>query len=249
NETLIYHGFLGCSALHPTVAISLRTLAAYQQSHRTCPQFSIQAQCKTVCHLHDVQYSIFSDAYDVYLKILHWVDSIIKAALKQDTPDWRLLNSCPCCCYKLEDKDDMAFEWLATIDGNNSLKQWLSSIYGTSPRDDSWTCHSDYWLHHTKVDQFQLNGAQPCAVSLADINFTKQIYNQKGPTDDWEDVVQSASASFNCVDRWRNAGLEACKHMFSVFDESGMFIAACRPRFILLVCVCNFDLMLSSLQH
>ncbi|KAG1831217.1 hypothetical protein DFJ58DRAFT_736698 [Suillus subalutaceus] len=29
NESLIYHGYLGCSPLHLTVAISLHTLAAY----------------------------------------------------------------------------------------------------------------------------------------------------------------------------------------------------------------------------
>ena len=61
-------------------------------------------------------------------------------------------------------------------------------------------------------------------------------FDQKGPTDDWEDVVQSDSTSFNCVDRWRNACPEQRKHMFSVFDESGIFIAACRHRFILLAC-------------
>jgi hypothetical protein len=58
NESLIYHGYLGCSPLHPTIAISLCTLAAYRQSHRTCPRFSIQAQCKALCHLHDVRYLI-----------------------------------------------------------------------------------------------------------------------------------------------------------------------------------------------
>ncbi|KAG2740589.1 hypothetical protein P692DRAFT_20851327 [Suillus brevipes Sb2] len=194
NECLIYHGYLGCSLLHLNIVISLHTLAAYRQSHRTCPQFSIQLQCKALCHLHDVHHLI--------------VLSIIKAALKHDTPDWCLLNLCPCCCYKLDDKDDMTFEWLATIDGNNSLKQWSSTIYGTSLRDDSRTRHSDYWLQPTKQDS----------------------------TDDWEDVVQSDLAPFNCVNHWRNAGLEAHKHMFSIFDESGIFIAACRHRFILLVC-------------
>ncbi|KAG2108910.1 uncharacterized protein F5147DRAFT_576420 [Suillus discolor] len=230
NESLIYHGYLGCSPLHPTVAISLCMLAAYRQSHRTCPWFSIQVQCKALCHLHNIPYQPylnmqFLDAYDVYLEILHRVDSLIKAALKCDTQDWCLLNSCPCCCYKLDDEDDMTFEWLATIDGNNSLKRWSSSIYGTSPRDDLWTQCSDYWLHCTKVDQFQLNGAQPHVIS-----------NQQDPTDDWEDVVQSDSAPFNCIDHWRNAGPEACKCMFSVFEESGIFIVACRHWFILLVC-------------
>lgn len=54
NETLIYHGYIGCAPMYPTVAISLRTLAAYRQIHRTCPRFSIQAQCKALCFLHDV---------------------------------------------------------------------------------------------------------------------------------------------------------------------------------------------------
>ena len=54
NENLIYHGYLGCSPVHPTVAISIRTLAAFRQSHRVCPRFSIQAQCKALCHLHHV---------------------------------------------------------------------------------------------------------------------------------------------------------------------------------------------------
>jgi hypothetical protein len=55
NETLIRNGFLGCSAFRPTVAISIRTLAAYRQSHRTCPRFSLQAQAKALCHLHNVR--------------------------------------------------------------------------------------------------------------------------------------------------------------------------------------------------
>ncbi|KAG1793277.1 uncharacterized protein HD556DRAFT_1238113 [Suillus plorans] len=33
NEMLIYHGYLGCSPLYPTVAISIRTLASYHQYH------------------------------------------------------------------------------------------------------------------------------------------------------------------------------------------------------------------------
>ncbi|KAH7917324.1 hypothetical protein BV22DRAFT_1108590 [Leucogyrophana mollusca] len=65
-QTLIHHGYLGCVPLFPTVAISIRTLAAYRQAHRTCPRFSIQAQCKVLCHMHT-----FSAAYDIYLEIVY----------------------------------------------------------------------------------------------------------------------------------------------------------------------------------
>jgi hypothetical protein len=51
---LLRHSYIGCSPVHPTLAISLRTLAAYHQSHRACPRFSIGAQCKMLSHMHNV---------------------------------------------------------------------------------------------------------------------------------------------------------------------------------------------------
>jgi Kyakuja-Dileera-Zisupton transposase len=56
--------------------------------------------------------------------------------------------------------------------------------------------------------------------------------------DNWMDdtVGTEAGGTFTCVNRWRNAGPETRKKMFSVFDESGIFIAACRHRFVLLAC-------------
>jgi hypothetical protein len=63
--------------------------------------------------------------------------------------------------------------------------------------------------------------------------------NATSNEDNWQDIEPQAlqqSASFSCVDRWRNAGPEQHKRMFSVFHESGIFIAACRHRFVLLAC-------------
>ncbi|KAG1895393.1 uncharacterized protein F5891DRAFT_960225 [Suillus fuscotomentosus] len=54
NKTLIYHSYIRCAPIYPTVAVLLRTLATYRQIHRSCPRFSIQAQVKSLCFLHDV---------------------------------------------------------------------------------------------------------------------------------------------------------------------------------------------------
>ncbi|KAJ8584680.1 hypothetical protein M405DRAFT_746585 [Rhizopogon salebrosus TDB-379] len=218
NETLIYHGYIGCAPLYPTVAISLRTLAAYRQTHRVCPTFSVQAQCRTLCSLHDIPYRPYltaqlSAAYDVYLEILHRVDQRLHAALKQDTLYWRLLNSCPACFYKLEDEPKLEFDWLVSIDGNNSLKRWDSTIYGTSARPDSRKARSDFWIDPEAVDKF--NGeVKARAVST-------------NSEDDPAVETNPTPGSFSCADRWKNAGPETRKKMFSVFDESGIFIAAC----------------------
>ena len=85
-------------------------------------------------------------AYNVYLNILDHVDRQLKKALGHDTDNWRMLNSCPACFYKLEDEPILDFDWLVSIDGNNSLKRWDMSTYGVTPQVDTHRPHSDYWL-------------------------------------------------------------------------------------------------------
>lgn len=97
----------------------------------------------------------FSAAYDIYLEILHRVKQRHRAALNHDTLNWRMLNSCPACFYKLEDEPVLEFDWLVSIDGNNSLKRWNSTIYGSNPCIDSCKARSDYWINTCDVDRFK----------------------------------------------------------------------------------------------
>ncbi|KAG1894971.1 uncharacterized protein F5891DRAFT_1130758 [Suillus fuscotomentosus] len=233
NETLIYNGYLGCSPLYPNIAISLCTLAAYRQAHRTCPQFSIQAQCKMLCYLHDMLYrpylrSQFLAAYDAFLEIVYRVDVLLKQTLKHDTPNWRLLNVCLPCTYKLVDEPPLQFTWFATIDSNNILKHWASLVHNSVPHDDSHQPRSDYWIGCDVVDKFKDKVRSITAL------------NKDDNVDDWQDVCDDREVPgeipFHCTARWCNAGPEQRKKMFSVFDESGIFIAACRHHFVLVAC-------------
>ncbi|EGN91566.1 hypothetical protein SERLA73DRAFT_157513 [Serpula lacrymans var. lacrymans S7.3] len=140
----------GCSPLYPNVAISICTLAAYRQTHRACPRFTIQAQCKAMCHLHN-----FSATFDVYLEILHRVDKLLEVALKCDTPNWCMLHSCPACFYKLWDEPALNFEWLANMNGNSSLKQFKSTVYGKTDYTDTRKPSTDYWIDKSSVNLFQ----------------------------------------------------------------------------------------------
>ncbi|KAI5994654.1 hypothetical protein EDD15DRAFT_2165647 [Pisolithus albus] len=236
NEVLIYHGYIGCSPVLPTVSVSLRTLASYHQIHRICPRFGIQAQtehghdtqCKLLCHLHDTPYCPYLNvqltiAYDVYLDILGRVNCQIKKALGCDTDNWQMLNSCPACFYRLEDEPALDFDWLVSIDGNNSLKRWDTSTYGVSPRVDTRHACSDYWLDDDYVDRFKYE--------------VSSRTNHDSDTDNWQDLASAdpdVPTSFTCVEQWRNAGPEQRKRMFSMFHETGIFIASCHHRFVLL---------------
>ncbi|KAG2143103.1 hypothetical protein DEU56DRAFT_911034 [Suillus clintonianus] len=203
-------------------------LQPYRQIHRTCPRFSVQAQVKSLCFLHDSPYRPylcvqFSAAYDIYLEIIHRVNQRLRKALKHTTPHWRMLNACPACFYVLEDEPALEFDWLVSIDGNNSLKRWDSAIYGSTRRTDSRKARSDYWLDTCDVDRFK------------DEVRTRQ---RDSDDDNWTDetTANEGAGTFTCVNRWRNAGPDTRKKMFSVFDESGIFIAVCRHRFVFLAC-------------
>lgn len=67
NVALVRGGCLGSSPLLVATAFSLRTLEVYRQTHRVCPRFSIQAEVRKLCHLHDV--SILCFLYRVQLII------------------------------------------------------------------------------------------------------------------------------------------------------------------------------------
>ncbi|KAG0695625.1 hypothetical protein DFH29DRAFT_813982 [Suillus ampliporus] len=196
NETLIYHSYIRCSLIYPTVAISLRTLAAYRQIHRTCPQFSVH----------------------IYLEVIHHVNQHLHKVLKHDTPHWRMLNSCPACFYVLDDEPALEFDWLVSIDGNNSLKWWDSTIYGSTRHTDSCKAQLDYWLDTCDVDKFK--------------------DERDSDDDNWTDetTTTEGAGTFMCVNRWCNAGPDTCKKMFSIFNESGIFIAVCHHQFIVLAC-------------
>ncbi|KAG1775918.1 hypothetical protein EV702DRAFT_1180151 [Suillus placidus] len=224
NETLIHHGYLGCAPLYPTVAIFAAHSCCIPPDTRVCPTFSFQAQFRQIPYRPYLTTQLLG-AFNVYLQILQRIDQRLCTALKRDTPNWRLLNACPACFYKLEDEPDLDFDWLVTMDGNNSLKRWDSMIYGTNAQVDSRKVRSDFWIDPNTVDKFnsevRAHAAMPNQGDNALVDNT---------------AVETNPAPFSCADWWKNAGPEMQKKMFSVFDESGIFITACRHRFVLLAC-------------
>lgn len=108
-------------------------------------------------------------AYDVYLDVLDGVDKKLKCALNREQSDWRLLNECPACFYKLKDEPSLEFDWLASIDGNNSLKRWNPASYGGVPRDDSRVARSDFWVQAVDVDRFARTSRSAQAIITIDV--------------------------------------------------------------------------------
>ncbi|KAG0702088.1 hypothetical protein DFH29DRAFT_982445 [Suillus ampliporus] len=235
-------GCIGSSPLQPTVAITIRTLEAYRQTHRVCPRLSIHAEAKKLCHLHGVHYGRylaeqFRVAYDVYLELLRRVSLHVSQALGHTGPNWRARNSCPCCHYKVQDEPKLRFPFEIALDGNNSVKFVDPALRGGRERQDPRNGRSDIWIDEEYVDRFKdevknaRRSHRPNTLAPADI---------VDPDDPWiycKNEDQDSNEPVNvCVDRWRNAAPEARKRMFSVFRKSGIFVAVCRHGFLLSIC-------------
>ncbi|KAG1717677.1 hypothetical protein EDB19DRAFT_1899909 [Suillus lakei] len=228
----------GSSPIRPTVAITIRTLDVYRQSHRVTPRFSIHAEAKMLCFLHGVYYrrhlaEQLRISYDVYLQLHRRIDHRLDKVLGHDSDNWRMLNSCPACQYKLTDEPPLEFSILCACDGNNSAKLVDPAIRGGQERLDTRIGTSSIWLNESYVDAFKDE------VRSARARQARDQCPARDPDDPWvdePDSVDSAELRTVCVDRWRNAAPESQKKMFAIFKKSGIFITVCRHGFLLTIC-------------
>ncbi|KAH7908745.1 hypothetical protein BJ138DRAFT_1203757 [Hygrophoropsis aurantiaca] len=253
NASLLRYGCIGSAPIKPTVAITIRTLAVYRQTHRVCPRLSIHAEAKKLCHMHHVRYHRYlADqlriAYDVYLELYRRIDQRINVALKHNTPDWRMLNSCPACQYKVQDEPKLKFSLLCAMDGNSSAKLVDPAIRGGTERPDPRDGKSAIWLSEEYVNTFR-DEVRDARVRQAAARSKKKPTNpattssdsqpNRDPDDPWipePDTEDAAEPTDVCVDRWRNAAPESRKKMFAIFRKSGIFITVCRHGFLLTIC-------------
>lgn len=98
----------------------------------------------------------FSAAFDVYLEILHRIDTRVNVEIKRDAPEYRLRHACPPCMYQLKHEADLVLAFLCSIDGNNSLKLVDASVRHGSVRQDDRTYRiKDMFLPPDAVDKFK----------------------------------------------------------------------------------------------
>ncbi|KAI0653660.1 hypothetical protein C8Q70DRAFT_927314 [Cubamyces menziesii] len=235
---LARHGYLTCSPIQPTLALSFDVLEAYHQLHGTCLRLSIQALCQGLCRLHQVLYRChfseqFSIAHDIYLDVLHAVDVRVGTALERTTPNWCMLNACAPCLYHLEGEGDMARSILPSMDGNSSLKLVNDTFQHGTTHPDGRTCHSDLFLAEDHVNRFKHKVAAVQKINA----YPRPMLNVTSAADVGDvDIADMVDSSGVCAERWHNAGPVACKKMFALFAATGIFTCLCRHGQVLTMC-------------
>ncbi|KAJ7075097.1 hypothetical protein B0H15DRAFT_956756 [Mycena belliarum] len=231
GAALVLEGLMPCVPWSPTVAFKIRVLEMYRVTHVRCPQLAVQSFVKSLCDLHGIVHrpylcQQFSIAYDLYLAIRRETDDRVMNILGRDST-WRLKHTCPACMYKLEGEDDLIFNMLTTMDGNNSLKRVLRREKRTmadeeaddpKPADsrervDNRDAGDGYFLSREKVERW-------ARTRLAD------MLPMEG---------RNSTEDNPCADRWKNMITDVTSKMWGIFDETGIFLALCRHGFVLVI--------------
>jgi hypothetical protein len=94
-------------------------------------------------------------AYDCYLAILREIDARVLKALDRSDSLGKNTHVCPPCFYKVKEEPSLVPAFLASIDGNNSLKLVDSAFRYGMPRTDNRTLPISRWLSVDQVDVFK----------------------------------------------------------------------------------------------
>ncbi|KAI6156950.1 hypothetical protein BKA82DRAFT_25914 [Pisolithus tinctorius] len=186
-SALVRQGFMPCSPIRPSVAITINALELYHVACLHSPHFSIQAFVKTICDLQGVAFQHylshqFSITLDLYLNILNGVEALIMEALSRTSDDWRLQHACPACTYELKDEPHLKFKILYAMDGNDSLKRILCRI---AEDEDSHELPTTQKCSHSKYKQGRRGDENPCTSRWKNMDKQKMkqtwgVYDETG---------------------------------------------------------------------
>lgn len=200
------------------------------------------------------------------MRILNVVDQRVASCLGRDSPNWRVLNACTACCYKvrndvtnavsflflmcmseqLEDEPEMEFSRIWAHDGNNSLKRMLP--VGNRVAGDTRTYEdSDYFLSQEYVNRYANEvKSRPATLkrkhreieSEDEADEDEAVQSDRNGEGDPTDGVNSERTGEvdQCVKNWKAAASDDKKRSWAMFDETGIYASACRHHFILWIC-------------
>ncbi|KAK7438741.1 hypothetical protein VKT23_017871 [Stygiomarasmius scandens] len=247
SVALVLAGFLGNSPEQPSLAFALPTLDLFFTIRCFKASFSIEAFARVLCHLYKIPYrrfyrSAFSNAFDVYLQIRRAVDIRVAKELGYNTHNYRVLHSCPPCCYELQDEPRLKYSRMWVCDGNNSLRR-MATLPGRRTGDTRTFDGSDYFLSTEFVNQYadEVKARPLKHTDLKPVNNDEDDEDEEvlgleeggDPTDGLDVDVSLSKSLAACTKNWKAASAEAKKKMWNIFEETGIFASACRHGFIL----------------
>ncbi|KAF8912259.1 hypothetical protein CPB85DRAFT_1252735 [Mucidula mucida] len=149
------------------------------------------------------------------------VEARVKKALLRDSPNWRLMNACPSCLYKVDDEPPMKYAIHSAIDGNNSL---VRVELKTKIKEAAATDMGAAEAASKETEDVGSSEGDGAAASKA-VEKTKTA----------EPMVSSGEPEDSgCEDRWHNMVNDMSSKMWGIYEETGIFLGVCRHGMVLL---------------
>ncbi|KAJ7795619.1 hypothetical protein B0H14DRAFT_2391470, partial [Mycena olivaceomarginata] len=232
------HGYIGASPEKVSLTFPIRLFEVYQQVHRACPRFSLGALSTTLTNLQQTPQQALlaeqlSTAYNAYLEIMREVDVRVHEAMGRNAA-WYIRHVCAPCMYKTHYERPLRFSWLGTMDGNNSLKLVDATFLAGDSHPDNRASILFRWLTAVQGDVFKdevANSQKTTFIPAAESVSSTSAKPLATPAD-----IELTKCTDICVERWKVAGPEARKKMFTLFAVLGIFLIVCRHRHVGVMC-------------
>jgi hypothetical protein len=130
----------------------------------------------------------------------------------------------------LKDEPYLRYRRMFAMDGNNSLKR-IRQV-GSRAIADHRVFESDYFLSHQYVNKYadEVKRKAPTSSPTGDADDTPETHlpEEGDPTDGPQPGVTVA-----CADNWKASQANDLRRMWNIYEETGIFAAACRHGMIL----------------
>ncbi|KAJ3833520.1 hypothetical protein F5878DRAFT_517957, partial [Lentinula raphanica] len=219
-------GIIPTSPLQHSLGFTLRTIDLYHKLFVRCPRLGMQSFSKSICDIHGLAFkphlsTQLSAAFDVYVAILNAVRSRTREHLGHQGREWRMLNMCPPCQYRLHKEDHLDVCMIMTMDGNDSL------------------CHverKEDVLHNEavsgsnmQVSRERLDLCKAGGEYFASREETSAWDESNWPTDSQQNPVEPGAAV-------EHLWAEGHSRSSDKFFEHGWFVVLCRHMMLLIAC-------------
>ncbi|KAI0037789.1 hypothetical protein FA95DRAFT_1506476, partial [Auriscalpium vulgare] len=207
-------------------------LAFYHQLRRR-HQVGIQGFMKVICSTHSTTYypalqERFSQAFDAYFDLLERLQTRADRALGRDANGWRLRNSCPCCSFQQPDEPVLVPARLHAMDGCSSHKR-LNGVGHSDERQ----FNSSYFQTPEQVNVFkdEVKPRKRQTTVEDDENSEDGLLG----SEETEGLPTDVGGPTKCTDRWVTENATSTGKTAAVFEQTGIFVGACRHGIIELV--------------
>ncbi|KAI0261897.1 hypothetical protein BC834DRAFT_829607, partial [Gloeopeniophorella convolvens] len=227
NTALMHAGLIAGTPVFPSLAFSVDLLASFYHLRRHQPGLGVQGFVKSMCAIQQFPYvhtieGLFSNAFDVYCDIRHRVQRRVDAALKRDSPDWRVKYGCPACGYKVRpDEVKLVPDRMHAIDGCDSQKRDKTAGACDERRFDG-----ELFLSHDFVNGF--HGEVKSHTAARQVSQASQARARTVEAEDGFALPEDQDDD-RCGSNWKAANTkELPPASKEAFEQTGVFTCLCR---------------------